>query len=85
MENIQYSIDNKYIVISQNRIQSRKYMVNKITIGYLTGVTDKSLIFRTDNGMKYIRKETISQLIDISNISFVHTQFFIEKIEGALV
>jgi hypothetical protein len=60
-------------------------MINKITIGYLAGVTNKSLIFKTDNGMKYIRKETISQLIDISNVSFVHTQFFIDKIEGALI
>lgn len=85
MENIKYTMDNKYIIISQNRIQSRAYMVNKITIGTLVADTGKTLTFETDLGKKRIRKRTITEMIDISNVCFAHTQFLIEKIEGALV
>ena len=85
MKNIQYVINDKYVVISQNVIQSRKYKVNKITIGTLVGDTGKTLKFQTDNGFKRINKRTIAKLINISAIMNVNTQFFIERIEGALV
>lgn len=85
MKNIQYSVGSKYIVISRNVIQSKKYTVNKIIIGQLSKVTDKSLIFKTDHGIKRIWKSTISKLIDISGISIAQTQLFIDRIEGALV
>jgi hypothetical protein len=60
-------------------------MVNKILIGELISETEKSFTFITDNGKKRVWKRTISRLIDISNITIANTQFFIEKIEGALV
>lgn len=82
---MEYTINNKYLVISQNRIQSRKYMVNKIIIGELTAETDKSFIFNTDTGKKRIWKKTISKLIDVSNLISYNERFLIEKIEGALI
>ena len=85
MENIQYSVGNKYIVISRNVIQSRKYMVNKITIGELVRDTGKSFIFVTDNGDKRIRKRTISKMIDVSAVMSLNEQFLIDRIEAALV
>lgn len=85
MENIQYTIGNKYIIISQNRIQSRKYMINKITIGTLTTDTGKTLMFKADTGIKRIRKYTIAKLIDITNIVSMNEQFLIDRIEGVLV
>ena len=84
MENLQYSIGNKYIIISQNVIQSRKYLVNKITIGDCKADTDKSLIFETIHGRKRISKRTISKLINITNIASCNEMFLIERIEGAL-
>lgn len=86
MENIQYTIGNKYIVISQNRIQSRQYKVNKIIIGELLKDTGKSLVFMTNGGIKRrVSKRTISELTDISRVDIVQTQLFINKIEDALV
>lgn len=85
MENIQYTIGHKYLVISQNRIQSRRYLVNKVTIGTLEAVTNKTFIFSTELGIKRIRKHTITKLIDITHIAVTHTQYFIDSIEGALV
>lgn len=82
---MEYTMDNKYLIISQNRIQSRKYMVNKITIGTLVADTGKTLVFSTELGAKRIRKRTIAKMLDISNVSIAQTQFFIDKIEGALV
>ena len=84
MENIQYIINDKYLTISQNRIQSRKYLINKITIGTLIAETAKSLVFKTDGGNKRISKRTISKMINISCITMVNEQFLIERIEGAL-
>jgi hypothetical protein len=81
---MKYTINNKYIVISKNVIQSRKYLVNKITIGELIAEKEKSLIFKTDLGNKRLHKRTISKLIDITNIISVNEQFLIERIEGAL-
>lgn len=86
MENIQYTIGNKYIVISQNRIQSRQYKVNKIIIGELLKDTGKSLVFMANGGVKRrVSKRTISELTDISRVDIVQTQLFINKIEDALV
>ena len=82
---MEYTINNKYLVISQNRIQGRKYLVNKITIGTLESETNKSLIFKTDLGNKRIAKRTISKLIDVSCITMINELFLIERIEGALV
>ena len=77
-------MNNRYIVICQNRIQSRKYKVNRI-IGELTGEKEKSLIFKTCNGNKRVQKRTISKLINITNVVSMNEQFLIERIEGALV
>ena len=85
MENKQYTVGNKYIIISNIIAQSNKYRVNKITIGTLTSVTAKCYNFSTDLGTKRIRKTNINKMIDISNVCFAHTQFFIDKIEGALI
>lgn len=82
---MEYTINNKYVVISQNVIQSRKYSVNKIIIGTLKTETDKSLIFETDKGNKRVLKRTISRLIDVSAIMNLNTQFFIDRIEAVLI
>ena len=85
MKNLQYNINDKYIVISQNKIQGRKYLVNKIVIGELIGETEKSLKFKTELGNKRISKRTVSKLINVTNIVSMNEQFLIERIEGALV
>ena len=85
MKNLQYNINDKYIVISQNKIQGRKYLVNKIVIGELIGETEKSLKFKTELGNKRISKRTVSKLINVTNIASMNEQFLIERIEGALV
>ena len=72
---MEYTMNNKYLIISQNRIQSRKYMVNKITIGELVA----------DTGIKRIRKHTIAKMINLSCITMTNEQFLIERIEGAVV
>lgn len=82
---MEYTINNKYVVISQNVIQSRKYSVNKIIIGTLKTETGKSLIFETDKGDKRVLKRTISRLIDVSAIMNLNTQFFIDRIEAVLI
>ena len=82
---MEYKINNRYIVICQNIIQSRKYKVNRIIIGELTGEKEKSLIFETCNGNKRVQKRTISKLINITNVVSMNEQFLIERIEGALV
>ena len=82
---MEYQINNKYLVISQNRIQSRKYRVNKIVIGELVKDTDKCLHFSTDNGVKSIWKHTITRLINITNIVSMNEQFLIDRIERSLV
>ena len=82
---MEYTINNKYVIISQNVIQSRKYSVNKIIIGTLKTETDKSLIFETDKGNKRVLKRTISKLIDVSAIMNINTQFFIDRIEAVLI
>lgn len=81
---MEYTINNKYIVISKNVIQSRKYSVNKITVGELIAEKEKSLIFETELGTKRIHKRTISALINITSIISINEQFLIERIEGAL-
>lgn len=81
---IAYTFGNKYIVISQNRIQSRQYLVNKITVGELARDTGKSLVFNTANGERRIAKRTISDMIDITFISVIQTQFYMNRIEDAL-
>ena len=78
-------MNNKYLIISQYRIQSRKYMVNKITIGELVADTGKTLMFKADTGIKRIRKHTIAKMINLSCITMANEQFLIERIEGALV
>lgn len=82
---MEYTFGNKYLIISRNKIQSRKYMVNKITIGTLDSETKKTLIFKTESGIKRIRKYTIAKMIDLSCITMVNELFLIERIEGALV
>ena len=85
MKNLQYNINDKYIAISQNKIQGRKYLVNKIVIGELIGETEKSLKFKTELGNKRISKRTVSKLINVTNMVSMNEQFLIERIEGALV
>ena len=82
---MEYTMNHKYIIISSNKIQSRKHRINRIVIGTLVRETSKSLIFETSAGVKRLWKKVIIKLIDISNISFVHTQFFIDRIEDALL
>ena len=85
MENIQYTLNNKYVIISQNRIQSRKYKVNKIVIGTLVAETAKTLVLDTGTCKRGIHKKTIRKMINIDSIDNYNTLFFIERIEGALV
>ena len=85
MENIQYTMGHEYIIISQNRIQSRAYKVNKITIGRMSADTGKTLVFSTEAGIKRIRKRTITKMIDISGVSIAQTQFLIDCIKAVLV
>ena len=85
MKNIQYTMGNEYIIISQNRIQSRTYKVNKITIGRMSADTGKTLVFSTEAGIKRIRKRTITKMIDISGVSIAQTQFLIDCIKAVLV
>lgn len=80
-----YTIGNKYIVISQNHIQSRKHMVNKITVGKLVRVTNKSYIFECLNGKKYIQFRTLLNMIDITYCNLPTTQYIIDEIEAVLV
>lgn len=82
---MEYTFGNKYLIISRNKIQSRKYMVNKITIGTLDSETKKTLIFKTESGIKRIRKYTIAKMIDLSCITMTNELFLIERIEGTLV
>ena len=60
-------------------------MINKIIIGTCKRDTGVSLIFKTDTGIKRIRKRTISKIIDVSNVASLNEQFLIDKIEAALV
>lgn len=82
---MEYEINNKYLVLSQIVIQSKKYTVNKITIGKLVKDTGATLMFETDTGIKRIRKRTIKKLLDITFVSVTHTQFLLDKMEAALV
>ena len=84
-KNMEYTMNHKYIIISSNKIQSRKHRINRIVIGTLVRETAKSLIFETGTGIKRLRKKVVIKLIDISTVSFVHTQFFIDRIEDALL
>lgn len=82
----EYSIGNKYIVIMQQTIQTTGLqIVNRIEIGRIVGETKAFLLLQTDKTKRYIKKNLIVKMIDISSISVTHTQFFIEKMEAALI
>ena len=80
---MEYNIDNKYIILIQQRIQTTlPQIINRIEIGRLKRITKDYLVLE---GGKRVKKSLIKKAIDISNISFVHTQFFIDRMEDALV
>ena len=80
---MEYNIDNKYIILMQQRIQTTlPQIINRIEIGRLKHVTRDYIILHNN---KRIKKSLIKKVIDISNISIANTQFFIDRMEDALI
>ena len=80
---MEYNIDNKYIILMQQCIQTTvPQIITRIEIGRLKHVTRDYIILHNN---KRIKKSLIKKLIDISNISIANTQFFIDKMEDALI
>jgi RNase P/RNase MRP subunit p29 len=84
--NQEYSIGHKYIIIMQQVIQTNDpQIVNRIEIGEVIAETKAYLLLKTLTTKRYVKKSLIIRLIDISSIYNLNTQFFIDKIEGALI
>lgn len=82
----EYSIGNKYLVLMQQTMQTNDpQIVNRIEIGTVIGETKLYLLLQTAKTKRYIKKALIAKLIDISCISIMHTQFFIDRLEDALI
>ena len=80
---MEYNINNKYIILMQQRIQTAlPQIINRIEIGRLKNITKDYLILESG---RRVKKSLIKRAIDISNIYFMHTQFFIDGIEDALI
>ena len=80
---MEYNIDNKYIILMQQRIQTTlPQIINRIEIGRLKNITKDYLILESG---RRVKKSLIKRVIDISNIYFMHTQFFIDRMEDALI
>ena len=80
---MEYNISNKYIILMQQRIQTTlPQIINRIEIGRLKNITKDYLILESG---RRVKKSLIKRVIDISNICFMHTQFFIDGMEDALI
>lgn len=84
--NQEYSIGHKYIIIMQQVVQTNDpQIVNRIEIGEVIAETKAYLLLKTLTTKRYVKKSLIVCLIDVSGIDNFNTQFFIDKIEGALI
>lgn len=82
----EYSIGNNYIVIMQQTIQTAELqIINRIEIGRVIGETKSYLLLQTDKTKRYVKKDLIVKLIDISNNSDIVLQLFIDTIEEVLI
>lgn len=82
----EYSIGHKYVIVMQQVIQTNDpQIVNRIEIGEVIAETKAYLLLKTLTTKRYIKKGLIVRLIDISSIDSLNTQFFIDKLEGALI
>lgn len=84
--NQEYSIGHKYIVLMHQVAQTNDpQIVNRIEIGEVMAETKAYLLLKTLTTKRYVKKGLIVRLIDVSGIDNLNTQFFIDKIEGALI
>ena len=84
--NQEYSIGNKYIIIMQQVVQTNDpQIVNRIEIGEVIAETKAYLLLKTLTTKRYVKKDLIVRLIDISGIDNLNIQSFIDRIEGVLI
>jgi hypothetical protein len=83
--NQRFTFDKDYLIIMRQKIQTTvPQTINRIEIGKIIAETNKYLVLQLDNSKRYLRKSLIAGMIDITNISIVHTQYFVDGIKGLL-
>ena len=78
-------VDNKYLVILHQTIHTTiPVKINRIEIGKLVGITDKTYVLETETCKRWIKKSLVKGFINLDSIHTLNALFYFDKLESLL-